>query len=46
MGGDLGGAVKGFKNAINDDDAKNLKNEQKDSGEVIDAKVEKVKDKE
>lgn len=37
LGGDLGGAVKGFKNAMNDDsgdkkdDAKNLTHEQGDS---------------
>jgi len=42
MGSDLGGAVKGFKKAVTDEE----KNQplEKDAGEVIDAKVEKVEE--
>ena len=43
MGGDLGGAVKGFKKAMKDDE-KPAPLEKKD-GEVIDAKAEKVETK-
>ena len=39
MGGDLGGAVKGFKKAMKDEDAKPV--EKKDS-DVIEGKAEKV----
>mgnify|MGYP000208563039 FL=1 len=39
MGGDLGGAVKGFKKAMKDDDAKPL--EKKDA-DIIEGKAEKV----
>ena len=42
MGSDLGGAVKGFKKAMSDEDKKALEEENKKPGEVIDAKVEKV----
>jgi len=46
MGGDLGGAVKGFKKAMNDDDPKNLEKKEDEKGsEVIDAKAEKVDEK-
>ncbi|UZE96760.1 Sec-independent protein translocase subunit TatA [Alkalimarinus alittae] len=42
MGSDLGGAVKGFKKAVTDEE-KN-KPLEKESGEVIDAKAEKVEE--
>jgi sec-independent protein translocase protein TatA len=46
MGSDLGGAVKGFKKAMSDEDQKNLEKKEGDKdGEVIDAKAEKVEDK-
>jgi len=43
MGSDLGGAVKGFKKAMSDEDKKNLeeKKDEEDS-QVIDGKAEKV----
>lgn len=47
LGGDLGGAIKGFKKAMNDEDKKDEQsklNEQKKEGEVIDATAEKKKD--
>ena len=40
MGGDLGGAVKGFKKAMKDDDTKNI--ESKEAADTIDGKSEKV----
>ena len=39
MGGDLGGAVKGFKKAMKDEDAKPL---EKNSADIIEGKAEKV----
>ena len=42
IGSDLGGAVKGFKKAVTDEE-KN-KTLEKDTGDVIDAKVEKVEE--
>ena len=39
MGGDLGGAVKGFKKAMKDEEQKSI--DQK-SGETIDVKAEKT----
>lgn len=44
LGGDLGSAVKGFKNAM-DDDKKNESIEQKESNEAIDGTAEKNKEK-
>ena len=41
MGADLGGAVKGFKKAVTDEEKKQL---EKDSDEIIDAKVEKAEE--
>jgi len=41
MGSDLGGAVKGFKKAVTDEEKKPLEN---DSGEIIDAKAEKAEE--
>ncbi len=46
LGGDLGGAIKGFKKAMNDEDKKEEQNkltENKES-DVIDATAEKKKD--
>lgn len=40
MGSDLGGAVKGFKKAVTDEEKK--KPIENEPGEVIDAKAEKV----
>ncbi len=39
MGGDLGGAVKGFKKAMKDEEAKPL---EKNSDDIIEGKAEKV----
>jgi len=41
MGSDLGGAVKGFKKAVTDEEKKPLGN---DSGEIIDAKAENAEE--
>lgn len=46
MGGDLGGAVKGFKKAMKDEDQKNLESkEEKSVDDIIEGKAEKVEDK-
>ena len=48
MGGDLGGAIKGFKKALKDDDQKSLDNQQntnnmeKKESDVIEGKAEKI----
>ena len=39
MGSDLGGAVKGFKKAMNEDEKKSLEQEDQD---IIEGKAEKV----
>lgn len=39
MGSDLGGAVKGFKKSMNDDEAKPI---EKKDGDIIEGKAEKV----
>lgn len=39
MGGDIGGAVKGFKKAMKDEDAKPL---EKNSADITEGKAEKV----
>lgn len=44
MGSDLGGAVKGFKKAMNDDEKKKLE-EQKNEEDIIEGKAEKVETK-
>ncbi len=44
MGGDLGGAVKGFKKAMKDEEKPPEPIEKKE-GEIIDAKAEKVENK-
>jgi len=44
VGGDLGGAIRSFKKAVKDEDAKaNL--DEKPAGQVIDAKVTESKEK-
>lgn len=43
MGGDIGGAVKGFKKAMKDEDAKPL---EKNETDIIEGKSEKVTTKE
>lgn len=45
MGSDLGGAVKGFKKAMNDDEKKNLEAKESDDEQIIEGKAEKVEDK-
>ena len=40
MGSDLGGAVKGFKKAMTDDEKKQL--EEKQNADIIEGKAEKV----
>ncbi|TNC81617.1 MAG: twin-arginine translocase subunit TatA [Oleiphilus sp.] len=45
MGSDLGGAVKGFKKAMNDDEKKNLESKEGDDEQIIEGKAEKVEDK-
>jgi len=42
MGGDLGGAVKGFKKAMKDEDTKPL---EKNGADIIEGKAEKVSSK-
>lgn len=48
MGGDLGGAIKGFKKALKDDEQKSLDNPQnpntmeKKESDVIEGKAEKI----
>lgn len=42
MGSDLGEAIKGFRNSINDKEEDAL--EEQANGDVIDAKAEKVED--
>ncbi len=47
LGGDLGGAIKGFKSAMSDEDKKKEEQAQlreNTEGEVIDATAEKKKD--
>ncbi|MBA54928.1 MAG: twin-arginine translocase subunit TatA [Pseudomonadales bacterium] len=46
LGGDLGGAIKGFKKAMSDEEKKEeqAKLAEKKEGEVIDATAEKKKD--
>lgn len=46
LGGDLGGAIKGFKKAMNDEDKKDeqAKLAEKKEGDVIDASAERKKD--
>ncbi|MEC7187409.1 MAG: Sec-independent protein translocase subunit TatA [Pseudomonadota bacterium] len=45
LGSDLGGALKGFKTAIKDDDAPAASDEAEEAGETIEATAEKVETK-
>jgi sec-independent protein translocase protein TatA len=46
IGGDLGGAVKGFKNAVNEGENEKQANlEKKEEGEVIEGESTREKDK-
>ena len=45
IGGDLGGAVKGFKNAVKDGEQEQQSSIEKKEGEVIEGEVTKEKDK-
>ena len=46
VGGDLGGAVKGFKNAVNEGESeKSASIEKKEQGEVIEGESTQEKDK-
>lgn len=46
LGGDLGSALKSFKNAINDDNEKSVEDKaSKDAGRVIEGEGEPVKSK-
>jgi len=50
IGSDLGGAVKGFKNAVKEGEAEkettaNLENKESEEGHVIEGEVTKEKDK-
>ena len=46
IGGDLGGAVKGFKNAVNEGENEKPANiEKKEEGEVIEGEATKEKEK-
>ena len=45
LGSDLGGALKGFKTAMKDDDAPAASDEAEEAGETIEATAEKVETK-
>lgn len=45
IGSDLGGAVKGFKNAVNDGEKEQASIEKKEEGEVIEGESTQEKDK-
>lgn len=45
LGSDLGGALKGFKTAMKDDDAPAASDEAEEAGETIEATAEKVENK-
>ena len=45
LGSDLGGALKGFKSAMKDEDAPAASDEAEEAGETIEATAEKVKTK-
>ena len=42
MGSDLGGALKGFKSAMKDDEAKEQQSQIEDANDTFDVKAEKV----
>ena len=45
LGSDLGGALKGFKSAMKDEDAPAATDEAEETGETIEATAEKVETK-
>jgi len=45
LGSDLGGALKGFKSAIKDEDAEKEDEEESSEGETIDSTATKVEEK-
>ena len=45
LGSDLGGAIKGFKKSVGDDETTATLEDQDKDGETIDAKAEKVDEK-
>jgi sec-independent protein translocase protein TatA len=45
LGSDLGGALKGFKTAMKDEDAEGKNDEESSDGETIDSTATKVEDK-
>jgi len=45
LGSDLGGALKGFKTAIKDEDAPAVSDEAEEAGETLEATAEKVETK-
>ena len=45
LGSDLGGALKGFKTAMKDEDASAASDETEEAGETIEATAEKVETK-
>ncbi len=47
LGGDLGGAIKGFKNAMSDDSQEKVEDKSKENtvDKVIEGEAEKVEDK-
>lgn len=45
LGSDIGGALKGFKTAMKDDDAPAASDEAEEAGETIEATAEKVETK-
>ena len=45
LGSDLGGALKGFKTAMKDDDAPAASDEAEEAGETIEATAQKVETK-
>ena len=45
LGSDLGGALKGFKSAMKDEDAPAASDEAEEAGETIEATAEKVETK-
>lgn len=45
LGSDLGGAIKGFKKSVGDDETTAKLEDQDKDGETIDAKAEKVDEK-
>lgn len=44
LGSDLGGAVKGFRSAMDSEEAKSVKHEENEAGQTFEAKVEQKDD--